>query len=196
MSVRSAAIRVAEIVSAFFLAPFFIWNKVATSEHSGFTACAQLLSYVPGTLGILVRRVWYRHTLTRCGTNLTVEWLAVIRLSSSEVGDHVMLGVAAWLGYVQLGNDVMVGSHSVLLSGGHQHGFDDLSRPMRLQHGRKRQLVIGHDVWIGTHSVVFADVNEGTVVGAGSIVTKAFAPYAVIAGNPARVLRMRGPAVR
>lgn len=55
--------------------------------------------------------------------------------------------------------------------------------------------VIGHDVWIGSNSVVLAGVTIGTgaVVGAGSVVTKDVLPYAIVAGNPARLLRYRFP---
>lgn len=188
---RNLAIKTAEVLIWILLIPLFLWRKIALSENSGFTACSQLLSFVPGTLGILLRRVWYRHTLVRCGTNLTVEWLGVIRLSLSEVGNHVTIGVANWVGWVRLGNDVMMGSHIILLSGGRQHGFEDVAKPMRLQHGEKRQLIIGDDVWIGSQTVILNDVSEGTVIGAGSVVTKTFPPRAVIAGNPARLIRMR-----
>jgi virginiamycin A acetyltransferase len=188
---RNLLIRIAEVLTWISLLPFFLWRKVAFTESSGFTACGQILSLVPGTLGILLRRVWYRHTLARCGTNLTVEWLGVIRLSTSEVGNHVTIGVANWVSWVRLGNDVMMGSHIVLLSGGRQHGFEDVTKPMRLQHGEKRQLIIGDDVWIGAQTVILTDVSEGTVIGAGSVVTKTFPPRAVIAGTPARLIRMR-----
>lgn len=52
---------------------------------------------------------------------------------------------------------------------------------------------IGNDVWIGTHSVVLKGVSigDGAIVGAGSVVTKDVAPYTIVVGNPARVLRVR-----
>lgn len=53
--------------------------------------------------------------------------------------------------------------------------------------------VIGHDVWIGCNCVVLAGVNIGigAVIGAGSVVTKDVPPYAVVVGNPAKVLKYR-----
>lgn len=56
------------------------------------------------------------------------------------------------------------------------------------------RLRIGNDVWIGQYAVVLPSCNEignGAVIGAGSIVTKDVPPYAVVAGNPAKVLKYR-----
>lgn len=52
---------------------------------------------------------------------------------------------------------------------------------------------VGSDVWIATNSLVLANVTigDGAVVGAGSVVTRDVPPYAVVAGAPARVIRMR-----
>lgn len=59
---------------------------------------------------------------------------------------------------------------------------------------RKRQRVqIGHDTWIG-HGVVIMPgvrIGNGAVVGSNSVVTRDVPPYAIVAGAPARVLRMR-----
>jgi acetyltransferase-like isoleucine patch superfamily enzyme len=56
-------------------------------------------------------------------------------------------------------------------------------------------VIIGHDVWIGQNAVVLSGVTVGTgaVIGAGSVVAKDVAPYSVVAGNPARLVRTRFP---
>ena len=53
--------------------------------------------------------------------------------------------------------------------------------------------VIGHDVWIGTRAVVIDGVTVGTgaIVGAGAVVTKDVEPYSIVAGVPAKTIRMR-----
>lgn len=191
-SLRYIFLRLAELIAFVVLLPFFLWSRLPLPEYTTFTAPSQLLSFFPGFLGILLRRIWYRFTLRHCGQNLTVDWLAVIRTKETEVGDRCTFGVSNWVSWAKIGNDVMTGSHVVFVSGAKQHDFEDISRPMRQQHGQKRQIVIGDDVWIGTQSVVMADVSPGTVIGAGSVVTKNFEPKVVIAGNPAQVLRPRG----
>lgn len=56
--------------------------------------------------------------------------------------------------------------------------------------------VVGSDVWIGYGAVIMPGVRigHGAVVGAGALVTADVEPYAVVGGNPARVIRKRFPA--
>jgi len=56
-----------------------------------------------------------------------------------------------------------------------------------------QKTIIGHDVWIGQNTLIKQGVTIGTgaVIGMGSIVTKDVEPYAIVAGNPAKLIRMR-----
>ncbi len=56
------------------------------------------------------------------------------------------------------------------------------------------RLIIGNDVWVGMNAIILPSVSrigDGAVIGAGSVVTKDVPPYAIMAGNPARVVRYR-----
>lgn len=59
--------------------------------------------------------------------------------------------------------------------------------------GATRDTVIGHDVWIGHGALILpgARLGHGVIVGAGAVVAGRVPDYAVVAGNPARVVRMR-----
>lgn len=52
---------------------------------------------------------------------------------------------------------------------------------------------IGNNVWIGAGAIILAGVSIGdcAIIGAGSVVTKDIEPYTIVAGNPAKKLRMR-----
>jgi len=171
--------------------PLILLSRFRLPEYTGFTATSQWLSFIPGYSGILLRRIWYQSTLRGCGSNLTVDWLAVIRTRDTEIGNRCTIGVGSWIGWARLGDDVMSGNHVTILSGGKQHAYSDLSRPIRQQKGEKRQIIIGNDVWIGSGAIIMSDISEGTVIGAGSIVTKIHPKQSVIAGNPARILKKR-----
>jgi phosphonate metabolism protein (transferase hexapeptide repeat family) len=58
---------------------------------------------------------------------------------------------------------------------------------------RAHHVSIGNDVWIGHGAVVLPgrQIGTGAVIAAGAIVTKDVAPYTIVAGNPARVIRRR-----
>jgi phosphonate metabolism protein (transferase hexapeptide repeat family) len=60
---------------------------------------------------------------------------------------------------------------------------------------RAHAVTIGHDVWIGHGAIILAGrrVGTGAVIAAGAVVTKDVAPYAIVAGNPARFIRARFP---
>jgi virginiamycin A acetyltransferase len=55
--------------------------------------------------------------------------------------------------------------------------------------------VVGHDVWLGYSALVLPGVRigHGAVVAAASVVSRDVPPYAIVAGNPARVVRSRFP---
>ena len=57
----------------------------------------------------------------------------------------------------------------------------------------KENCIIGNDVWIGANAVILRNVKvgDGAVIGAGAVVTKDVPPYAIVAGVPAKVIKMR-----
>lgn len=58
---------------------------------------------------------------------------------------------------------------------------------------KSKKTVIGNDVWIGYNAIVLAGVTvgDGAVIGAGAVVTKDVAPYSIVAGVPAKIIRYR-----
>lgn len=161
-----------------------------------FHGTSQLVAFFPGDFGKLVRRKWYTTSLGECGQNLTVEWMSVIKSNQARVGDNVYIGPFCWLSMVDIKDDVMLGGHIKTLSGNAQHSFEKIDVPIRLQKGAFRTITIGKDVWVGNGSIIMEDVAQGTVVSAGSIVTKQFGELSVIAGVPAKVIKLRGQNVQ
>ena len=60
-------------------------------------------------------------------------------------------------------------------------------------HVSRGDTVIGHDVWLGSQALILSGVTigHGAVVAARAVVAKDVPPYAIVAGNPARVVRYR-----
>lgn len=61
--------------------------------------------------------------------------------------------------------------------------------------GAPRDTVVGHDVWFGWRATVMPGVTigSGAIIGAGAVVSQDVPPYAIVAGNPARIVRLRFP---
>jgi acetyltransferase-like isoleucine patch superfamily enzyme len=156
-----------------------------------FLTVSRSLALVPGAVGVWWRANWYARTLAGCGKGLYVDWLAAIKTPKTRVGDNVFIGPSCWVGWADIGDEVMLGGHIVILSGAHHHHFDRLDIPMTQQQGELSQVRIGDDVWVGNGAILMADVASGSVIAAGAVVTKTFEPYSILAGVPARVIRKR-----
>jgi maltose O-acetyltransferase len=98
----------------------------------------------------------------------------------------------SYVGTVKIGRDVMIGEELIAISRNHE--FSSTETPMRTQGFQKDQpITIEDDVWIGTRVTILPGVivGKGSIVGAGSVVTKNVPPYAIVAGNPAKLIRKR-----
>jgi virginiamycin A acetyltransferase len=63
------------------------------------------------------------------------------------------------------------------------------------EYPRRRDTVIGNDVWIGYGATIMpgVQVGSGAIIATKSVVTKDVPPYAIVGGNPARIIRLRFP---
>lgn len=74
--------------------------------------------------------------------------------------------------------------------------WDDTERDEAFfEHRRSRIAHIGHDTWIGAGAMIKPEVvlGDGAVVASGAVVTKDVDPYTIVAGTPAKPLRLRQP---
>jgi len=73
------------------------------------------------------------------------------------------------------------------------YGFVSQTTPEGYYHPKNKPVDIGSDVWIGQNVFVLTSVTigSGAVIGAGSVVTRCVPPYAIVAGNPARIIKYR-----
>jgi virginiamycin A acetyltransferase len=90
----------------------------------------------------------------------------------------------------------------ILLGGEHRidwittYPFSVLFEKAKLFKGHpksKGDVKIGNDVWIGTNALILSgiEIGDGAVIGAGSVVLKNVEPYAIVGGNPAKLIRYR-----
>jgi acetyltransferase-like isoleucine patch superfamily enzyme len=90
-----------------------------------------------------------------------------------------------------IGDGVLIGPQVTIIPA--NYGLDDKYVPFRQQATSKKGILIGNNVWIGA-GVTIVDgckIGEGAVVAAGAVVTKDVEPYAVVAGIPAKTIKIR-----
>jgi acetyltransferase-like isoleucine patch superfamily enzyme len=189
-ALKAATRSVATLVVAPMLLSFSI-RRIVLGADRALEGSTQLLALVPGLPGQYLRRAFLMRVLDACDKGCTVEFGTIFSRTGARLGRNAYVGPACHLGLVDVGDDVMLAPGVHVPSGGHVHGTDDLSTPMREQQGVVRRVRIGAGAWIGANSVVMADVGAGSIVGAGAVVTKAIPPGVTAAGVPARVVAVR-----
>ena len=93
--------------------------------------------------------------------------------------------------HVSIGRECIVADRVMLID--FDHGVVEVERPVREQGIYKRDVRVGHNVWIGYGACILRGVTVGdnAVIGTNAVVTRDVPANAVVAGVPARILRMR-----
>ena len=159
----------------------------------------------------LVSTLFYRRVLARCGRGTVFRTgVYVMYPRSIEVGEYSVIGDDVALLCDVPGGRLRIGSHTKIwtramvdFSGGllignnvtissgvtirtHDHSYVPSAK------ARTRSLVIGDNVWVGSGASILprvGSIGSDAVIGAGAVVTKAVPEGAVVAGNPARIIR-------
>lgn len=98
-------------------------------------------------------------------------------------------------GGLQIGDDVLIGFETIILTS--QHKFADCEKPINQQGMEEKTVKIGKDVWIGARTIILPGIQIGdhAIIGAGSIVTTNVPDWAIVAGNPAKLISVRKVAI-
>ncbi|MDJ0304947.1 DapH/DapD/GlmU-related protein [Dehalobacter sp.] len=158
---------------------------------------------------LLVSKAWWKIIMmpfvksmfADCGHNVRIGRNGSFNYNHIHLGDNVFIGDHACficaIAHIYIGNHVMFGPHVFVITGGHR--TDIIGRYMdEIGNNEKRpeddkDIIIEDDVWIGTNSVILKGIHvgRGSVIAAGSVVTKDVPPYTFVGGIPAKVLKMR-----
>lgn len=131
------------------------------------------------------------------GCNIRGMWQArVDGFDSIEIGDNFFaaeyLSLSSTKGII-IGNNVTFGPEVMLIGGNHKTDIPGL-RINQIHTGDKHdKIIVEDDTWVGARAVILSGVTlgEGSIVGAGSIVTKNTPYYYICAGNPCKPIKPR-----
>ena len=142
-----------------------------------------------------------RQLFSSCGKNVTIVKGSSFTFRNIYLGNNVSIGGNAMFmctrARIVVGNNVMFGPRVSIITGGHRmdilgkYMIDIKDKDKRPEDDR--DIVICDDVWVGANSIILrgVTVGEGSVIAAGSVVTKDVIPYSIVGGSPARILKMR-----
>lgn len=150
---------------------------------------------------LLVKIVWRKHKI---GRNLYVGphvWIG--RKNIITIGDNFYMGR-----YSQIGCDAVIGdnvmfANNTALVGRYDHHYQQLGVPMRFAthvrdkdynwKGEGLKVIIEDDVWIGFGSIIMngTKIGQGSIIAAGSVVTKDVESFSIYGGVPAKKIGSR-----
>jgi len=160
-----------------------------------------IFRYLPSSTFLVGGKVfkWMRYACCKnifqfCGTNVNVERLAFFGNGLKlRIGNNSGLGVNCVVpSDTVIGQNVMMGPNVYILSANHQ--FSRVDIPMCKQgHSAAMQTIIEDDIWIGRQVILTPGrkIKVGSIVAAGSVLTKDFPEYSIVGGNPAKLIRSR-----
>lgn len=184
-----------KLLALALVAPLYLMHRLAASltgqRDASFQSCSQLLSLIPGKVGVYLRAAFYRLACNGTSDDISIGFLTVLSHWDTTIERGVYIGPQCNIGKCSIGANTLLGSGVHVLSGNRQHHFDDPGRPIQEQGGKFEKIRIGTDCWLGNGSVVLCDIGDHSIVAAGSVVTKPVGEGQIMAGNPARMIRAR-----
>lgn len=170
-------------------------NNSTTSEQSSFTKYARVINFPKDR-----NKISIANKSVVEGELLVFNYGGKITIGSSS---YVGSGSRIWSGEeILIGNNVLI-SHNVNISDTNAHEIDHIERAQRFEDLMKNghptdktsiqtaPIIIEDHAWINFNAIILKGVTigRGAIVAAGAVVTKDVAPFTVVGGNPAKVIK-------
>ena len=164
-----------------------IEEKLSTREEV-FQFWGEFFAVFPGLPGSFIRSIFYKFTIKHCSSSARIYHSVSIAHRETSIGRNVIITSFTTVGRCYISDGAGIGSGCHIISGKMEHTLNsegiDFSIPMKGSHVK-----IGKKVFIGDGCIIMADVGDGAVIGAGSVVVRDIPPYSIAVGNPASVVK-------
>jgi maltose O-acetyltransferase len=172
-----------KIVRAYQLFLFFLYISIFRHTPEDYRPYAFIFPFI--------RKFLVEHFAKKCGKNVRVK-------SGADISPLICIGEDSELGTrcliqsnVTIGNNVIMGPDVKIYSKNHR--YDSLDIPIQKQGEVSYETIIGNDVWIGANVIVLPGKKIGNhvLLSAGAVITKDVPDYAVVGGNPGKIIKYR-----
>ena len=155
------------------------WQFEKAGRRCGIESGVRILGDCRVTLG---DRVIFRRGVVVGGSGQLVVG------SGTVINEQVIIAATE---LVTIGSDCMLASRVYILDV--DHVYENREIPIAKQGYKSKPVIIGDDVWIGAQAVVLKGVKIGTgaIIAANSVVTSDVAPYTIVGGAPAKLIKVR-----
>ena len=173
---------------------YLIWKYFNWVLYHYFAKYLPELGLPFGKVSKKIKYFLVKQIFKECGNNVHIGRKAYFQNGFDiKIGNNSGIGVNAWISNnTIIGSNVLMGPDVIIYSGSHE--FIKKNVIIKEQgYNVPNPVVIGDDVWIGSRVIIMPGIKieDGAVIGAGSIVTKNVKKYNVVAGNPAVVIKKR-----
>ena len=138
----------------------------------------------------------------KVGKGSSIHRGTVVSIASHDIKSSILIGENTYIGennnmraadgVISIGNNCLISQGITIVTSNHgiERGLSVTQQPWV---SKKGQVTIEDGVWIGANAIILPDtiIGEGAVVAAGAIVTKDVPPFAIVAGNPAKIIKYR-----
>lgn len=179
------------VISALPLVLIFHCLKIFSNRDGLVSGFSQFLSLFPGICGVYFRKAALRYMIKYCHSECHISFGVLMSQFDTEIDSGAYIGPQSNIGKCKIGKNTLIGSGVHIMSGKSQHNFDDLNTPIKDQGGIFEKVSIGDDCWIGNGALIMASVGDKSVVAAGSVVIDSVPACVIVAGNPAKIIKVR-----
>lgn len=182
--------KVTVFASAFFLvSPLVLlaWLEKKTGvKEAIFVSLGQFLALFPGIIGSYLRAAYYWTLLDHCSWEIHIGFGSYFSQRGAKLGANIAMGGYCIIGTTSIGDGVMIASRVSIPSGKRQH-VDDTGRLCSTT--TLDRVTIGKKCWIGEGAIILADVGDGCIVSAGTVITTKVPDNYLIGGNPGKLIK-------
>lgn len=169
-------------ISKIFPKKFYLFLLKVIRQHDNLVA-------------IFIRYICLKNCAKSCGNNVAIfSNVYLFNIHNLELGDNVSIHQMCYIdasGGIRIGDDVSIAHNTTIMS--EEHIFSDLNINIKDQGCEYKKTLIDNNVWIGAGCRILAgsNINSGSIVAAGAVVTGTVNQNTIVGGVPAKVIKER-----